>query len=68
MQVTGVVSSFDEQRGDGEIRSDAGEVLYFHCVELCDGSRVIAPGARVSGQRAVGRLGRDEVIAVQLSH
>ena len=67
MPVTGVVDSFDEQRGDGEIRSDVGESLYFHCVALWDGSRVIAPGSRVSGRRAVGRLGRDEVVDVQLA-
>lgn len=66
MRLTGVVESFDEQRGDGEVRSDDGESLYFHCVALADGSRIISPGRRVSGQRAVGRRGRDEVLDVRL--
>ena len=63
--MTGVVESFDEQQGGGEVRSDSGESLYFHCVALSDGSRVIRPGTRVTGQRSVGRLGRDEVVDVR---
>jgi cold shock CspA family protein len=61
MEIAGVVESFDDRRGDGYIQSDDGERLYFHCVEIIDGSRTIPVGVRVTAQRRVGRLGRDEV-------
>lgn len=64
MIVEGVVSAFDEQRGDGRVTTTTGETLYFHCVELRDGSRHVAPGTRVRGRRRVGHLGRDEVAAI----
>ena len=35
----GVIEAFNEERGDGLFRSDAGELLYFHCVCIADGSR-----------------------------
>lgn len=60
MIVGGVVESFDEHLGSGLLRSDDGESLYFHCVALADGTRVVSPGTRLTGQRAVGRLGVDE--------
>jgi cold shock CspA family protein len=63
--VTGVVSHFDAARGDGEILTDDGVALYFHCVAIADGSRQIEPGTRVSARRRVGLVGRDEVIDVQ---
>lgn len=60
--VRGVVESFDERRGDGIVRTDRGERLYFHCVSIADGSRQIDPGTRVVGRRRVGHVGRDEVV------
>ncbi|HEV3267561.1 MAG TPA: hypothetical protein VGZ68_04100 [Acidimicrobiales bacterium] len=64
MNVLGFVLSFDDRRGDGLVRSDAGEDLYFHCVSISDGSRHVDEGERVSARRSVGRRGHDELIAV----
>jgi cold shock CspA family protein len=61
IEIAGFVESFDDRRGDGQIQSDHGERFYFHCVAISDGSRSIRVGARVTGERRVGRLGRDEV-------
>ena len=60
----GLVEAFDDHRGDGHVRSDDGERLYFHCVNIADGSRTIAVGERVSARRAVGHLGHDEALAL----
>ena len=57
----GVIEAFNEQRGDGFFRTDAGELMYFHC----DGSRTIPIDVRAQGLRAVGHLGRDELVEVQ---
>ena len=64
MRILGVVQSFDERRGDGQLRSDDGTLFSFHCTAIADGSRVIAPGARVAAARHVGHLGRDEAAGV----
>jgi cold shock CspA family protein len=60
VNVSGVVESFDDRRGDGFIVSESGERLYFHCVNILDGTREIAVGQRVSAVRHVGHVGRDE--------
>lgn len=60
MKVRGVVVDFDERRGDGVLKSDAGEELYFHCLEIANGTRVIPVGTRVRARRGVGRQGHDE--------
>jgi len=57
---TGVVESFDDRRGDGVVRCDDGERLYFHCVSIADGTRHIDVGTRVEVTRHVGHLGHDE--------
>ena len=62
--VHGVVRDFDEHRGDGVIETPSGETLYFHCVEITDGSRKIAVGASVVATRRVGLRGRDEAAGV----
>ena len=59
--VTGVIASFDDRRGDGALIVDDGEQLYFHCLSLADGTRTIGVGVRARGRRVVGRLGHDEV-------
>jgi cold shock CspA family protein len=64
--ITGRIDSFDECRGDGSFLADEGQRFYFHCVEISDGSRVIAAGVRASADRRVGRLGRDEVANVTM--
>ena len=61
----GTVTTFDDHRGDGIIRDDAGATFYVHCVEIADGSRTVAVGARVAFLPTVGHLGRDEAARVQ---
>ena len=65
MKILGVIESFDDRRGDGTLRSDAGESYYFHCLSIADGSRRAIVGARVRARRSVGLVGRDEVILVE---
>ncbi|MFZ9629566.1 MAG: hypothetical protein ACO3C1_09485 [Ilumatobacteraceae bacterium] len=43
----GVVVEFDRAVGLGTVRVDSGAVWPFHCIEIADGSREIAVGARV---------------------
>lgn len=64
MRVTGLIESFDDRRGDGVLLSEEGERFYFHCVAIANGTRHIEPGVRAQGERRVGHLGRDEVVAV----
>ena len=61
----GVIERFDDHRGGGWLRTDAGETFYFHCVTIADGSRSIEVGTRAEGIRHVGHLGRDEVVEVR---
>ncbi len=58
--IEGVVEEFDVYRGVGVVRDDRGERLFFHCVEIADGSRSIEPGTSVRAQRAAGQRGSDE--------
>jgi cold shock CspA family protein len=58
--VRGRIEVFDERRGDGLLRTDEGEGLYFHCVSIADGSRSATAGESVSARRSVGHLGHDE--------
>lgn len=64
MSIVGVVEVFDDQRGDGTIKSDDGERFYFHCVSIADGSRTIDEGMRVRGERRVGHQGHDEIVSI----
>lgn len=64
MRVTGFIESFDDRRGDGVLLSHEGERFYFHCVSIADGTRHIDPGVIAQGERQVGHVGRDEVVAV----
>jgi cold shock CspA family protein len=57
---TGVVESFDEPRGLGEVRADDGAVLPFHCTAIADGSRTVPVGQPVRFTVVAGRLGRWE--------
>ncbi len=62
--MTGRVSAFDEARGLGEIIADDGTVHPFHCTEIADGSRTIAPDAVVAF-RVLAKLGRYEAGAIE---
>lgn len=46
-ETTGAVAVFDEASGLGEIIAQSGSSVPFHCISIADGSRTIAPGARV---------------------
>jgi cold shock CspA family protein len=61
----GRVEAFDDHRGDGRLRTDEGEVFYFHCVNIADGSRRVAVGERVTARRGVGHRGRDEAFTIE---
>jgi len=62
--IEGVIAAFNDARGDGVFRDNRGEALYFHCVNIRDGSRTIEVGVRAQATRAVGHLGFDEVVDV----
>lgn len=62
----GVVSSFDDRRGYGTVRTDDGRDLFFHCTAIADGSRTIEEGAPVSFEVVAGRLGRWEASAIEM--
>ncbi|CAN5729797.1 hypothetical protein BH20ACT1_BH20ACT1_12170 [soil metagenome] len=56
----GVVVDFDERRGWGAVRDDAGEELFFHCTAIADASRTITEGTRVDYEVVPGHRGRWE--------
>jgi cold shock CspA family protein len=55
----GKVTAFDEYVGLGEVRSEAGDVYLFHCVEIADSSRSIEVGVTVEFD-LMRKLGRQE--------
>jgi len=55
----GTVTAFDVDRGLGEVTTDDGDVLPFHCVEIADGSRSIDVGVSVHFEVML-KLGRRE--------
>lgn len=60
VQRTGVVASFDDERGLGTVVDDSGQELSFHCTAVADGSRSIQSGTRVVYTVRPGHLGRYE--------
>ncbi len=56
----GTVATFDDPAGLGEVRTDDGDLLPFHCTAIADGTRTIAEGAEVSFVVVAGRSGRWE--------
>ena len=61
---SGIVVSFDDPRGIGLVRSDAGVDYPFHCTAIADGTRTIVEGVRVTWRVAAGRLGRWEAVMI----
>lgn len=61
---TGVVESFDEDRGLGTVRTDDGAALGFHCTAIADGSRTIAEGTPVRFVVVPGHLGQWEAAEI----
>lgn len=64
--VTGVVASFDEDRGWGAIRRPGEADLPFHCTAISDGSRHISEGVPVIARVAAGHNGRWEATEVAI--
>ena len=62
--MNGRIQSFDAHRGGGLMRSENGEVYYFHCVNIADGSRSVVVGEMVTARRGVGHLGHDEAFEI----
>ena len=58
--MNGVVTSFDDPRGLGEVTADDGTTYPFHCTAIADGTRTIAEGTAVRFEVVPGRLGRWE--------
>jgi cold shock CspA family protein len=57
---SGRVAAFDDDRGLGTVADEAGNVYWFHCTALSDGSRSVAVGTPVLFRVAAGHLGRLE--------
>ena len=55
----GTVTTFDKGVGLGEITTDDGRIVPFHCVVIADGSRDIPVGAQVEFS-LIPKLGRYE--------
>ena len=55
----GTVTAFDKGVGLGEITTDDGRIVPFHCVAIADGSRDIPVGADVEFA-LIPKLGRYE--------
>jgi cold shock CspA family protein len=63
--IAGKVAEFDEHRGWGTVRADAGPEHFFHCTAIADGSRTIGEGAPVRYRIVAGRLGRWEAAEIE---
>jgi cold shock CspA family protein len=59
----GTVTTFDKAVGLGEITSDDGRIVPFHCIVIADGSRHIPVGAIVEFD-LMGKLGRYEATRI----
>jgi cold shock CspA family protein len=59
---TGTVVEFDDHKGYGVVRDDAGGEHFFHCTAVADGTRSIAVGTRVAYEIVAGRRGRWEAV------
>ena len=65
MALVGAVAEFDEHKGYGTVRSEAGEEYSFHCTQIADGTRTIQVGAAVTFEVQAGLLGRWEATDVR---
>jgi cold shock CspA family protein len=59
-RIAGTVTQFDEHIGLGEITTDSGDVVPFHCVNIANGSRTIEIGAKVNAETFLHARGRIE--------
>jgi CspA family cold shock protein len=62
----GAVVEFDEAKGYGAVEdAETGARYFFHCTQIADGSRTIAPGSAVEFEVVAGRMGRWEAVALR---
>jgi cold shock CspA family protein len=61
----GIVRSFDERRGVGEIEADDGGTFPFHATSIADGTRRIASGTAVEFDVVAGLPGRWEAVVIE---
>jgi cold shock CspA family protein len=61
---TGVVTSFNDAHGLGEITDSSSVVLPFHCVSISDGSRTIEVGRSVMFRTGF-RVARPEAVSIR---
>ena len=59
------MSAFDEHRGIGEVTTEDGLVLRFHCTAIADGTRTIPVGAAVEIAIVNGPLGDYEATDIR---
>jgi CspA family cold shock protein len=65
VSVRGTVATFDDDVGLGNVRGDDGRTYGFHCTQIADGTRSIAPGTVVRFDVIAGHLGRWEAAALR---
>jgi cold shock protein len=63
----GTVSEFDEAKGYGNIRTDDGRDLFFHCTQIGGGTRTIPVGVTVEFEIVPGHGGRWEASEIRAS-
>jgi cold shock CspA family protein len=61
----GIVRSFDERRGLGEVEADDGATFPFHATSIADGTRRIATGTPVEFDVVAGLPGRWEAKVIE---
>jgi CspA family cold shock protein len=61
--LSGRVTAFNREVGLGDVAAADGTVYPFHCIEISDGSRDIAPGTPVTFS-LIGKLGRYEAARI----
>ncbi len=59
------MAGFDEAAGLGEITGADGTTYPFHCTQIADGSRSIAPGTAVRFEVVPGGRGRWEAARIE---
>jgi hypothetical protein len=64
LEITGVVTEWDEPRGIGVITGDDGTPYPFHCTQLADGTRSTKVDTKVRFQARPWHQGRIEAIAI----
>lgn len=61
----GRVAEYDAHKGYGYIESAAGDLLFFHCTAIADGTRTIPVGVAVEYEPVVDPRGKPEAAGVR---